>query len=161
MWEGKPFNGKFPPDVEFAMDPDFPDNTILTDSLQNNYNLIVASDRLADFFEKFPVPLVERLSVAIRNHKGNISCHYNLLNPLNAVDCLDYEASGAVTSKVIKTQVITAKRLVLRDSTIDNERLLFRIAGYPKMRLVRSDFAEALLTAGFTGIRFQEIDKPT
>src|SRR6516225_6033884 len=86
LWAGQSFREKFPPDAEFSMSPDFPDNTILTDSLMNRYHLVVGSEKLKNFFEEKPVPLVECLPVAIRDHKGKIAAHYFVVNPLNAVD---------------------------------------------------------------------------
>lgn len=159
MWEGQSFESDFPADVEFAMSSDFPDNTVLTDALLNRYHLIIGSERLKEFFKERPVPLVEFLKVAIRDHKGKIGAHYYLINPLDSITCLNYEASGAVVSNVIKTQVISAKRLVLREEALDPDRQFFRIAGYPQMRLIRRDLAHDILESGFTGITFRELDQ--
>ena len=159
LWAGQSFREKFPPDAEFSMSPDFPDNTILTDSLMNRYHLVVGSEKLKNFFEEKPVPLVECLPVAIRDHKGKIAAHYFVVNPLNAVDCLDYTASGALVSNVINTQVISTQRLVLREDAVDSERPFFRIAGYPQMRLIQRNLAEEIQKAGFSGIKFRELDQ--
>lgn len=159
MWEGKSFQDDFPPDAEFSMSPDFPDNTVMTDSLMNRYHLIVGSQRLKDFFVQRPVPLMEYLKIAIRDHKGKIADHYYLLNPLDAVNCLDYEASGAAVSNVVKTQVISVKKLVFRPDALDSERQFFRVAGYPQARLIRRDLADAIQEAGFSGVKFRELDQ--
>jgi hypothetical protein len=159
MWEGKSFQADFPSDVGFSMNPEFPDNTILTDSLMNRYHLIVGSERLQNFFAERKIPLVECLRVAIRDHKGKRAADYYLINPLQSIDCLDRTASGAIVSRALNTQVISIKRLVLREEVLDPSRQLFRIAGYPQMRLIRRDLAGALLQAGFTGIKFRELDQ--
>jgi hypothetical protein len=159
MWEGKSFKLDFPPDVEFSMNPDFPDNTVLTDCLMNRHHLIVGSERLKKFLEGKALPLIEFLRVAIRDHKGKIAAQYYLINPLASIDCLDHKASGALVSRALKTQVISIKRLVLRKEALDPERLLFRIAGYPRMRLIRRDLGGAIQKAGFTGVKFRELDQ--
>jgi hypothetical protein len=158
MWEGKTMQGDFPSDVELCMSPDFPDNTVLTDNLKNKHNLIVVSERLKDFIEERGVTKIEYLQVAIRDHKSKVAAHYNIIHPLNSIDCLDYKASGALVSRALASHVISVKRLVLRNEMLDPERQLFRISGYPQIRLVWRDLAKAITTR-FHGIEFRELDQ--
>jgi hypothetical protein len=158
MWKGKSVKENFPADAELVMSHDFPDNTVLADSLMNREYLIVGSERLKKFFEERQVELVEYLKVAIRDHKGKIAATYYIVNPLNAVECLDLEASGARTSRVLPTHVMAVKKLVLREEAIPPDRQLFRTAGYPQGRIIRRELASAVEKGGFTGIQFQKFD---
>jgi hypothetical protein len=161
MWTGASFKDRFPGDVELAMSDDFPDNTIMTDNLRNGYNLVIASEKLKAFFEKQNVPHVEYLPVKIRDHRGKVAGRYHIIHPLDSVDCLDYQASGAVFSKVIKTHVDRVTSVVLRKNVIDPDRTFFRVAGYPKARLIRQDLADAIVAVGFTGVKFRGLDEKT
>ena len=159
MWGGKSVSMSFPPDAEFPMDPDFPDNTVLADTLMNSQYLIVGSEPLKDFFEARKVADAEYLKVGIRDHKGKIAAFYWIINPVVSLDCLDREASSAMVSRVDKTQVIKTKRTILKEDALDLDRQLFRIAGYPQGILVRRDLASAISEAGFKGIEFRELDQ--
>src|SRR6266851_1355631 len=96
MWGGKSVQESFPPDAEYPMDPEFPDNTVLADTLMNSQYLIVGSERPKDFLAKKQLSPIEYLKVSIRDHKGKITAPYWIINPLDNVDCLDHDASGAL-----------------------------------------------------------------
>ncbi len=158
-WGGKPVADTFPADAEFPMDPEFPENTVLAETLVNSQYLIVASEQLKKFFEENQVFPVEYLKVGIRDHKGKICATYWIINPLDNIDCLDRDGSGALVSRVDKTQVVKVKRTILRDDALDPERRFFRITGYPQGIVIRRDLAEIIQRAGFQGLKFRELDQ--
>jgi len=158
MWGGQSVQESFPPDAEYPMDPEFPDNTVLADTLMNSQYLIVGSERLKDFLAKKQLSPVEYLKVRIRDHRGKSAASYWIINPLDNVDCLDHMASGALVSRVDKTQVIKVKRTILREDALDPSRQLFRITGYPQGILIRRDLADDIYAAGFSGIKFRELE---
>jgi hypothetical protein len=149
IWDGESAKESFPSDAEFAMSPDFPDNTVLTDYLMNKYNLIVASEKLKNFLEALPGDPVESLPVAIRDHKKKIAARYYIVNPLATVDCLDRKASRAQVNRKRPTRVLGVDRVVLRADALPPQRRFFRTAGYPGGRIVRNDLATELQQAGF------------
>ncbi len=142
------------------MSRDFPDNTVLADTLNNVWYLIIGSERLKSFLEQHGVSDVEYHKVAIRDHKGKRAGEYYIINPINAIDCIDHKASGTVFDKATKTDVEKLKRLVLRDDQLDPDRQVFRIFGYPEGILVREDLARAIGKA-FQGIKFKKISPTT
>lgn len=150
--------GVFPEDVEFVMDPDFSDNTMLADNLMNQHRLVVVSGRLKAFLSDQHVPKLEFLPVAIRDHRGKIAGHYFIVHLLDPVDCLDRQASKALVNPAVKTQVMAVKRLVLLKDMLPEDRPFFRIAGYPQARLVRRDLAQ-LVEKEFAELTFDEIEK--
>src|SRR5438552_3993429 len=88
--KGVPLASTFPEDAAFTMDPDFPDNTVLTDNLLNTNMMIVASMRLKMFLERQSLRKVEYLPVTIINHKGKpASREYFIVHPIDPVECLD------------------------------------------------------------------------
>ncbi len=159
LWDGEPVKESFPSDAEFVMSPDFPDNTVLTDYLKNQHHLIVGSEKLKRFFEEQKGDPIEYLPVAIRDHKGKIAAHYYIINPLRPVDCLDRKASRAQASSTRPSRILDVDRVVLRADALPPDRKLFRTAGYPEGRIVRSDLAAALQAAGFN-IPLQKLPRP-
>ena len=160
LWQGRSLRAKFPADAEFHMNLDFPENTVLADTLNNIRYLIIGSERLKSFLESQCLTEVEYLKVAIRDHKGKKAAHYYIVNPLEPIDCIDHKASGTVFDTAIKTDVDRLKRLVLRDDKLEPERRIFRISGYPNAILVREDLARAIGKA-FRGIKFKKIKPGT
>lgn len=160
LWRGEPLAGEFPGDAGFKMRADFPENTVLTDSLSNLNSLIVGSQRLREFLEGRKVSHIEYHPVTVRDHKGKvIKSQYYIINPISNVDCLDLPASGAVMSRVKTTKVQFIKKLVLRDQALDVSRQIFRITNFDMITLVREDLAAAMDNAEFTGVRWIEASK--
>lgn len=156
LWRGEPLAVGFPSDVEFAMNPEFPDNTVLTDQLNNRSHLIIASDRLAEFFKRLGSPTIEFLPVTIRDHKGKIAAKYTIVHPLGVVDCLNEAASQAKRAPGSDT-VMAVRSLVVIGDALDFSRPIIRVARFPDGLLVRSDIAAGIVKEGFSGIDFEEI----
>lgn len=155
--KGVPMAENFPVNAEYSLHMDFPDNLVLTDSLINSDTLIVASPKLRNALEQAGAAKVEYLPVAIRDHKGKIlSREYHIAHPVETVDCIDREASGARPSPILPANVDGVDKLVLRDDQIPADRQLFRITGFPDVTIIRCDLAESLDKAGLTGFRWLE-----
>lgn len=60
---GQPVAAVFPADASFAMNPEFPDNTLLTDCLLNQGQMVVVSERVRDFLQPKTGAAVEFLPV--------------------------------------------------------------------------------------------------
>jgi hypothetical protein len=155
IWQGEPWKGEFPA-VQFSFDPDFPDNTVLSDNLMNRDHMIIASEKLKDFVLAAKPELVECHPVKVKDHKGKPTKPYFMINPLSPIDCLDHDASGAVARPSMKSQILRVNKIVLREEALKGNRVLFRIAGYTQARLVRRDIAQAI-EKSFPGIKFREL----
>jgi hypothetical protein len=160
LWRGESLVGEFPDDAVFRMRSEFPENTVLTDSLSNLDSLIIGSQKLKEFLESQDVSNVEYHAVTIRDHKNKVvKSRYYIINPVSNVECLDAAASGAVMSRTNKTKVKFLNKLVLREDAVDQTRKMFRVAHFDMITLVREDLATAIDKAGFTGIRWVETSK--
>lgn len=155
--KGYPVRPDWPDDVVFHMNPDEPHELVLGDSLENNFLLLVASERLADFIAARRPPEVEILPVTILDHRGRATkARYRIVNPTGPIDCLDPERSGAERSELDPSSINAVSRLVLDEARFGRARLLFRPLGFYDVTLVRRDLAEAISAAGFTGLRWIE-----
>lgn len=154
---GLPWEGRFPP-VGFRFHPDFPDNTILSDSLMNQNQMIVVSEQLRDFIVGEKIPAVEFLPVNVRDHKGKPTAPYFIAHLLQPIDCLDREASGAVVRPTAKDQIMAVKRVVLRPDAIPQDRTFFAVAGFLRIKMVRRDLADSI-ERQFPGIKFRDPSK--
>ena len=137
-----------------------------TDSLRNRGMLIVASQRLKDFLEQWPLVQVQFLPVSIKSAVGTHMQKYYIVQPLHPVPCLDTEKCGADWSALDKTSIDYVEQLVISESLIDREahkikveRQLFRPKHFERITLVQRELAEAIDTAGFTGMEWIEIDE--
>ena len=158
--KGVPRAATFQEDASFTMHEDHPYDTLLTDSLNNIFMMIVASRRLKEFLEARALKQVEYLPVTILDHKGRpASRDYFIIHPVNPVDCLNIDECNARWGHIDKNSIKFVKRLVLDVSKIDPERELFRPKYYHKVILVRQDLAEAIDREGFTGIWWDSVHR--
>jgi hypothetical protein len=156
--KGIPCSSEWPDDVSFRMDPNQLHEMVLGDSVENNYLLLILSRRLADFIIALRPPETEVLPVTILDHRGRpVQQPYAIVNPIRPVDCLDPERSGAERSELDPSSINAVSRLVLDEAGVDRTRLLFRPLGFYDVTLVRRDLAQAITTAGFSGMRWTEI----
>jgi hypothetical protein len=158
--KGVPRAATFPSDAAYTMHPDFPHNTILVDNLVNTGLRIVGSKRLKEFLEKQVVPKVEYLPVAIVNHKGKTaSKDYFIVHPIEPVECLDLDKCGVTWGEVDETSIDEVKHLVIDETRVEPIRQLFRPKQFHQVILARRTLADAIDAAGFTGIKWIELDK--
>lgn len=150
--------GEFPSSSQFRMDPDDPNDIMLTDSLYNADMLIVASPRLRGLLEGLNIPAIEYLPVTVHNHKNRpVPESYTIVHPLDAVDCLVLDACEPRWGRIDKTDISRLKHLVIDESRIDATRLLFRPKHYKRAILAHRKLAEKIDAAGCTGIRWIEL----
>ncbi len=158
--KGVPFGASFPAEAAFTMDPDFPDNTLLTDNLLNTDLMIVASLRLKQFLDQQGLPKVEYLPVTVLNHKGRpASRDYFIVHPIDPVECLDLDKCQPTWSAIDKTSIKRLKKLVLDESKIEKDRRLFRPKGFHRVILAHQELAKAIGAQGFTGINWVPVDR--
>jgi hypothetical protein len=156
---GVPLADGFPSDVRLKMDPDSPTNLLFVDVLPNPLRLLVVSERLADFVTARQPPEIEILPVGIVDHRGRlVKPVYRILHPIRPVDCLDEVASNPRRLAVNPEHIARVDRLVLDPARIDPARQIFRVRGFSAAVLVRSDLAQAIEQAGFTGVTFTPLD---
>jgi hypothetical protein len=145
--------------VAFRMNAEFPNDTVLTDSLINTDRLLVGSLRLKQFLQARGSKKIEYLPVEIIDHKGKIASRdYFIIHPVEPVNCIDTEKSGVVWNPVVKGKIRRLNKLVLDESRIDPDRELFRPDLFFDVILVRRDVAEAVGSQQFTGMRWIELD---
>src|SRR5205823_2081893 len=102
----------FPETATFAMNPDFPDNTLLADNLLNSAGAIIASERLKRYLESQAVTKVEYLPVTILDHRGRTASRdYFIVHPIDPVDCLDLEKCQPTWNRIQKTWINRVRHL--------------------------------------------------
>jgi hypothetical protein len=145
----------FPSDACYKMNPEFPDNTRVTDLLENRSAQILVSERVADFLAARELPNVEYLPVAILDHRDRrVPGKFVIVHPVGSIDLLDLDACQ-VTADFTGKSIEKFERFVVRpDVTALPE--LFRITKMSHYLAVQRGLAEALLAAGFTGMGFLE-----
>ena len=148
----------FPSDCTYSMNPDFPHDTLLVDNVINIHSTAVISIRLKQFLESRSLKRVEYLPVTILDHRGRpASRDYFIAHPIEPVDCLDLNKSGARYSAIDPETIQEVKQLVIDESRLDPERELFRPKGYCRVIFATRELAEAIDKQGFTGTRWVEI----
>lgn len=158
--EGVSLAETFPENAFYTMDPDFKNNTLMTDCMFNTDELIVASRAVRNFLERQGVKKVEYLPVKILNHKRKaVKEEYFIVHPVDNVDCLNVERCGATWSEMLEGQIDKVERLVLDEAKIGPERVLFRCRQFYLVTLVRRDLAEAIAREAFSGMRWVELEK--
>ena len=149
----------WPKNVTLTMDPEYPDDTLLVDNLINTDMLIVASGQLKEFLQTQALPMVEYLPVTILDHKGRAaSSDYFIIHPIHPVDCLKLDEFDITWDVLNENCIDTIARLMIDESRIDPDRLMFRVKFLEGVILFRRDLAGAIDAMGFTGIEWVELD---
>ena len=145
--------------ASFSMNPDFPNDMVLTDNLINIDMMKIISKRVKSFLEEYDVQKVEYLPVKIINHKGRVASHdYFILHDIDPVDCLDKEKCGVTLSPVDPDSIEHVERLVLDDRKVDPTRHIFRPKYFSEVTLVSRELASAIDRKRFTGIGWKELE---
>jgi len=156
--KGVPRAANFQPDARCSMDPGFPKLVGLTDNTRNPSSLIIASRRLQEFLAAKVLKNVEFLPISIVNHKGRVaSADYFIVHPVYPQDCLDVDASGCEYNLLIKTYIDAVKRIVIAFNRLDPDVSVFRVKNFRSLILVMRTLAAELVAAGFSGLRFGEL----
>ena len=154
--EGIPRAASFPKDAKFSVDPDFPNDIGLIDVFDNTYHLTVISEKLKDFIVGLSPAAVEFLPITLLNHKSRPAGKYFILHPIDPVDALDIDKSEVTWDLADDTVVDGIKRIALKKSALDYDRLLFKLKYFYDHILIRRDLAERIRKEGFTGFRYVE-----
>ena len=158
LMEGQSQKDSFPASARFDMNPEYPKETALTDSLYNIDKQIVASPKLRALLEGLKIPCMEYIPVSVFDLKGKpLDVPYVIAHPIEPIDCLDAEASGAEYSLIDPETIDEVERLVIDERRIDPARLLFRPKGYYDVILAHRSLAAKVDAAGITGVRWIEL----
>jgi hypothetical protein len=148
----------FPTDGLFKFHPDYPNNTILVDSLPNTDLLVVGSAELKSVIQEHAVPNVEFLPVKILNHKNKpVRRDYFIVHAVGLVDAIDQKESVLEWGLIDPESIDSVERLVLDEKRIPRDRQLFRLKYFHDLVLIRSDLATAITKARLSGIRWIEV----
>lgn len=151
----------WPTEASAAMDPSFPKDIGLADSLDGT-TFVVVSDAVRSFLGSEAAPKIETLPIRIINHKGHVaSTAYFLLNPLAVVDCIDEEASAVELDLLDPGAFSECEQLVLRESEVPAELSVFRLEHWRSVIVIRKELAEKMKAASLTGLLFIEPQKYT
>jgi hypothetical protein len=148
----------FPGDVSLHMNPDFPNDLLLTDNLLNSDMIIVASAKLKALIDSRQPAKVEYLPVRIIDHKERVaSADYFIVHPVDPVECIDENQSEYKTKRNDPGSIRSISRLVLDETRIPADRSLFRLKRFWDITLVRRDLADAISAAGTTSVEWLEL----
>lgn len=139
--EGCAFGTEFHSGVKVQMAKSAPERK-LGGLVGNVLSYLILRDellRLVRERDKMP-DLLEVIPLSILDHKGKpVGNNYHILNPLDPLDCIDYDRSELEFDST-KKRILGIRRLVLREQALDARRALFRPQGYPRMIIGRADW---------------------
>lgn len=149
----------WPADVRFHMDPNSPKQIQLPDWVDNLHNFIVVSKPLKDFIAESKPVDVQYLPVTIVDHKGKVaSTDYVVINPYSLQDAIDQQASVIDWNPIDPTLIAACTTMVLDESRIAPGASIFRLKHYPSKVLLSRELASGIKKAGFTGVKFIEVE---
>jgi hypothetical protein len=146
----------WPAEAAAAMDPNFPKDLGLADSL-DGANFLVISGKAKQLIEQETAGKIEFLPVKIINHKGRVASEdYFVVNPLDVVDCIDKDASSVDLDTLNKDMIDGCAQLVLKENVIPQESKIFRTKFWSGRILIRRELAQKMQKAGLTCMNFIE-----
>ena len=96
------------------MDPSFPKDIRLEDTMRNDDHLLVVSERVKELLEAEKVPRQEMLPVAIFNHKGRKEkAPYFLIHQLDIQDCINLKKTKWKKNPSDEEQITDVRKLTL------------------------------------------------
>jgi hypothetical protein len=150
----------FGENATFEMDPDWANDTLTPDHLNNIQGYILVSERLCDFLRAKELPSVQYLPVTVKNHKGRpLKPPYFLVHPTGTVDCIDLAASGVEYGRLAKTEIQKFTELVIDPAKAAALRPLCRLKHLSRYVAVERSLVQAMEAAGFTGNGFVPASK--
>lgn len=155
FYEGISRAKDFPDDANYRMDPSFPKDIRLEDTMRNDDHLLVVSERVKKFLQAEKVPRQEILPVAIFNHKGRKEkAPHFLIHQLDIQNCINLKKTKWKKDTSDEEAITDVRKLTLDESKIDKDAQLFRLKSYGIPLIIRADLAEKITKAGFTGFQF-------
>jgi len=153
-YQGMPLAAERKRAYRFLMDDDYPRNVKLTDNLDNDSCVIVASPRLKEFLLERLGAAVEVLKVDILDHKKRVvSKEYSIMNLLDLQDCLVIEASRPQYATIGGRKVIVGvKDMVLDSKEISQTSQLFRLSNCKLPIVAREDLVEEIRAQKLQGM---------
>jgi hypothetical protein len=160
LMRNEPQAGKFPENASFPMHEDFPKDVKLADVLDNANSLLVVSERFAEFLKTEKLLAHNEVHpVGIDNHRGRREkAKYFIIHQIDDPRCIDEAKTVGTKSMIEKAEYNTMEKLVLDEKRIPRDYAIFRADEYKDRILVRSDVADKIEEAGFTGIAFFDLD---
>jgi hypothetical protein len=158
--EGVALSDQWPTNVVCQMNPEYPKDIRLTDSLYGPVNRVISLPLKQRLAELATADAVEFLPVTILNHKGRIaSKDYFFVNPVGSVDCIDVDKSGVVWNAIDKTRISRTTALSLKAGAVPETVGVFRPTHIVNLTLLRRSISERLAADGFTGLKFRELGR--
>ncbi|NND65628.1 MAG: hypothetical protein HKM24_06660 [Gammaproteobacteria bacterium] len=154
---GLPFNGKFPENARFEMNPDHSNDVKLIDNPYNMNYSILASKKLCDFLSRQKLPDMEFLKVHTLDHRGkNTREQYWIVHPTRVVDCIDQDKSEFDWNALNPEVIAPMYNMVLDPTKLSSEDLIIRPRFMEHMILVEEKMSELIEAEGFGGVHFDE-----
>lgn len=124
-------------------------NIEYSDALRHAASYFVLSERATELFKKYAQDVIECLEFKCSEGK------YEIVNPIEFVDCLDMEKSQYKVFKGDKNTIQSYKQLCLKKEALEGKNL-FRIYHLHKSIMACSDeFKSAIEAAQLIGFKFE------
>lgn len=150
----------FPSNACFHMDKSHPKEIKLPDNIYNLDRMVVVSRKLKKLVEDRKPLDTEFLPVTIVNHKGRVASEdYFIVNPYRIQECIELDKSDIDWNPIDAELISSCFELVIDKARIDPELLLFRPKHMPTIVMAREDLVKDIISGGFSGIHFVEIDE--
>jgi hypothetical protein len=157
LTDGESFKNSFPPDAHLLFDPDYKRDMQLLDFYLNVDDMIVCSERAAQFIRSLNPPAVEYLPVRLLDHKRKpVPAAHFVVHPIDHPDCIDVGRSDVTWAQSDPGVIQFAEHIEIDPARVPQDRLLFRPRSFPNLILLRREFAESIVGQGFTGSRWVE-----
>ncbi|PCJ19749.1 MAG: hypothetical protein COB04_05425 [Gammaproteobacteria bacterium] len=145
----------YPSGVTLRMDSRKPSHTLLVDSVKNTQGVVLVSEKMKVFLDSQLLADVEFLPITVLDHKGRkLDAGYYIFHPINNVDCLDLENAEPEWDDIDDTVVASVKALVIDGAKLPEDKRYFRPKHYIARPMVTKALADAIISAGFTGVQF-------
>ena len=149
----------WPENVTFHMNAKFPKNVELSDWVKAFHNAILVSKRMKELIEASKPGSTQFLPAQIADHKKKIVANdYFVVNPFKLQNAIDLEKSIYVLGPQEEKHIVDCTTMIFDETQIDKDASLFRLKHYPSKVAFRRDLAMAIKKAGFTGIKFVELE---
>ena len=157
-----PLEASFPANVELRMDPDFPSDIELVESLYSSNNPLIVSADVTALLSAANVTNIELLPVNVIDHEGKrVSTDYFIVNILTCVDCIDREQSVFEYNSIDPESICFIEKLVVNAARLPTDVQLFRPRHLQSTMMIHRSLASKLVASGARGFLFQEANEFT